>query len=58
LHDNIEQNWSQYKNERTAVVKLIREKKKEYCENMIDNKKSPTIMWKILKEIIRDEPRQ
>jgi len=44
LHDNTEQNWSQYESERNAVVKLIREKKKEYYENMINNKENPTIM--------------
>jgi len=54
LYDNTEQNWSQYKNERNAVVKLIKEKKKEYYENMIDfNKENLATMWKILKEIIR-----
>jgi len=57
LYDGIEQNWSQYKIERNAVVKLIREKKKEYYENMIDHsKENPTTMWKTLKEIIRGEP--
>jgi len=56
LYDNIGQNWSQYKSERNAVVKLIREKKKEYHENMIDfNKENSTTMWKTLKEIIRGE---
>jgi len=58
LYDNTEQNWSQYKNERNAVVKLIREKKKEYYENMINfNKENSATMWKILKEIIRGETR-
>src|SRR5436190_4025821 len=57
LYDDNEQNWSQYKIERNAVVKLIRDKKKEYYENMIDlNKENPTSMWKTLKEIIRGEP--
>jgi len=32
LYDNTEQNWSQYKSERNAVIKLIKEKKKEYYE--------------------------
>lgn len=57
LYDDTEQNWVQYKIERNAVVKLIREKKKEYYENMIDsNKENPTSMWKTLKEIIRGGP--
>jgi len=56
LYDNTEQNSSQYKNERNAV-KLIREKKKEYYENMINlNKEKSTTMWKTLKEIIRGKP--
>jgi len=38
----MEQNWLQFKTERNAVVKLIREKKKEYYEDMIDsNKENP-----------------
>ena len=42
---------------KSAVVKLIREKEKEYYENMIDFiKENPTSMWKTLKEIIRGEP--
>ncbi|XP_039311711.1 uncharacterized protein LOC120359162 [Solenopsis invicta] len=57
LYDNTEQNWSQYKIERNGVVKLIRKEKKEYYGSMIDlNKKNPTTMWKILKEVIRGEP--
>lgn len=37
-------------------MKLIRKKKKEYFENMIDdNKNDPTLMWKTLKEVIRGE---
>lgn len=56
-YEDTEQNWSQYKIERNAVVKVIRDKKKEYYENMIDsNKNNPTTMWKTLKEIIRGEP--
>jgi len=47
----------QYKIERNEVVKLIRVKKKEYYENIIDlNKESSINMWKILKEIIKGEP--
>ena len=37
VYDDMEQNWLQFKTERNAVVKLIREKKKEYYENMIDS---------------------
>jgi len=57
LYDNTEQNWSRYKNERNAVVKLIREKKKKYYEDMINlNKENPATMRKTLKEIIKGEP--
>jgi len=52
-----EQNWLQFKFERNAIVKLIRVKKKEYYENIIDlNKNNPSSMWKSLKEIIKGEP--
>ncbi|XP_070169431.1 uncharacterized protein PF3D7_1120000-like [Polyergus mexicanus] len=57
LYDDTEQNWLQFKIERNTVVKLIKTKKKEYYENMIDlNKENPTSMWKTLNEIIRGEP--
>jgi len=57
LYHDMDENWLQFKIERNAVVKLIRTKKKEYYENMIDhNKENPTSMWKTLKEIIRGEP--
>lgn len=47
------EDWNQYKNKRNAVVKIIRENKKKYYENNIDNRKSnPTKMWKTLKELI------
>lgn len=39
-----EQEWFQFKIERNAVVKLIRKKKKEYYENMIDNNKNDSVM--------------
>lgn len=53
-----DQDWEFFKNERNAVVKLIRAKKKEYYENMIDNNRSdPTKMWKTLKELIKGEQR-
>lgn len=56
LYDDSEHSWSQFKIERNAVVKLIRTKKKEYYENMIDlNKGNHITMWKTLKEIIRGE---
>jgi hypothetical protein len=56
-YEDTEQNWLQFKIERNTVVKLIRVKKKEYYENMIDdNKENPTNMWKALKEILRGEP--
>lgn len=51
-----EQDWVYFKSERNAVVKLIKAKKKEYYENMIDyNKSNPTEMWKTLKELIKGE---
>ena len=57
VYANTEQSWVQFKVNRNVVVKLIRAKKKEYYENMIDfNKENPTTMWKTLKEIIRGEP--
>jgi len=38
-------------------VNLIKVRKKKYYENLIDrNKGNFTVMWKILKEIIRGEP--
>ncbi|XP_071579880.1 uncharacterized protein, partial [Temnothorax nylanderi] len=53
-----EQDWEYFKNERNAVVKLIRAKKKEYYENMVDNnRRDPTKMWKTLKELIKGEQR-
>jgi len=43
MYDDMEQNWFQFKTERNAIVKLIRKKKKEYYEDMIDsNKENPT----------------
>lgn len=57
LYDSTEQNWQHFKIARNAIVKLIRIKKKEYYERMIDqNSNSPTSMWKSLKEIIRGGP--
>lgn len=56
VHTGAEQDWLQFKTERNAVVKLIRMKKKEYYESMIDNnKKDPVTLWKTLKQIIRGE---
>jgi len=40
--------------ERNTVVELMRVKKKEYYKDMID-KGNSTIIWKMLKEITRDE---
>ncbi|KYN08837.1 hypothetical protein ALC57_19058, partial [Trachymyrmex cornetzi] len=51
------QNWLQFKTERNIAVRLIKQKKIEYYESMIDsNKENPKIMWKTLKEIIMGEP--
>lgn len=56
IHTGVEQDWMQFKTERNAVVKLIRMKKKEYYESMIDNnKKDPVTLWKTLKQLIRGE---
>lgn len=55
--ENTECSWIQYKAERNVVVKLIREKKKEYYEAMIDNNRyDPTNMWKVLKELVKGKP--
>lgn len=57
VFDNEEDSWKKFKMERNAVVKIIRDKKKEYYEGMIDcNKNDATKMWKTLKELIRGEP--
>jgi len=57
LYTDTEQNWSQFKLERNAVIKLFILKKKEYYENMIDlNKDNSTSIWKTLKEMIKGEP--
>lgn len=57
LYEDTDQNWLQFKSERNTVVNLIRAKKKEYYENLIDyNKGNPTSMWKALKEILKGEP--
>ncbi|KAK2577728.1 hypothetical protein KPH14_000803, partial [Odynerus spinipes] len=57
IAENTECSWVQYKAERNAVVKIIREKKKEYYEAMIDNNRDdPTNMWKVLKELVKGEP--
>lgn len=56
VHTGIERDWIQFKMERNAVVKLIKNKKKEYYENMINsNRKDPQKMWKTLKEILKGE---
>lgn len=57
ITENTEYSWVQYKTERNAVVKIIREKKKEYYEAMIDNNRDdPTNMWKVLKELVKGKP--
>ena len=57
LYEDTDQNWKQFKIRRNEVVKLIKKKKKEHYENVIDhNKNNPTSMWKALKEVIRGEP--
>ncbi|XP_025156900.1 uncharacterized protein LOC112589101 [Harpegnathos saltator] len=56
IYTNAEHDWLQFKIERNVVVKLIKVKKKEYYENMINhNKNDPKTMWKTLKEVIRGE---
>jgi len=45
-----------YRIERNTIIKLIRVKKKEYYENIIElNKGNPRMMKKNLKRIIRSE---
>lgn len=56
ISTGMEQDWIYFKSERNAVVKLIKTKKKEYYENIVDyNKSDPTKMWKTLKELIKGE---
>lgn len=56
VYTGSEQDWQQYKIERNAVVKLIKYKKKQYYENMIDaNKTDSKRMWKTLKEVLKGE---
>lgn len=51
-----EQDWLQFKTVRNAVVTLIRRKKKEYYEDMIDNNSNdPARMWKTVKKLINGE---
>ncbi|XP_011693473.1 PREDICTED: uncharacterized protein LOC105453329 [Wasmannia auropunctata] len=53
--NDMEQNYLQFTIEENSVDEL--NKKNKYYENMIDrNKDNPTNMWKILKEMVRDEP--
>lgn len=50
--DDTVQNWQQNKIERNTIVKLIKVRKKEFYESMINkNKENPTNMWKTLKEL-------
>lgn len=56
IYTRSEQDWRQYKIERNAVVKLIKDKKKQYYEDRIDaNKVDSKRMWKALKEILKGE---
>lgn len=56
IYTGEEQDWLHFKTKRNIVVKIIRKKKKEYYEYMIDgNKNDPVLMWKTLKEVIRGE---
>lgn len=51
-----DQTWLQFKLHRTLVVKLIRIRKKEYYDRLIDhNKDNSTTMWKTLKHIVTGE---
>lgn len=55
----LERDWMEYRIERNRVIKLIRIKKRDYYEEMIDCKKGePASMWKTLKELIRGCPTQ
>lgn len=52
----LHQDWMQYKRERNRVINLIKYKKKQYYQNMIDNNKSDAkSMWKVLKEVVKGE---
>lgn len=56
MYTREEQDWSQFKSKRNAVVKLIKDKKKKYYEKTIDNNKGdPSLMWKTLKKLIQGE---
>ncbi|XP_025268586.1 uncharacterized protein LOC112639318 [Camponotus floridanus] len=56
VYTGLKQDWQQYKIERNVVVKLIKYKKKQYYENMIDaNKTDSKRMWKTLKEVLKGE---
>jgi len=49
--------WMNYRQQRNTVVGLIRTRKREYYECMIDrNRDNPRIMWKTLKQIIKGCP--
>ncbi|KMQ86032.1 hypothetical protein RF55_15103 [Lasius niger] len=56
IFTGLHQDWLQYKIERNIVTNLIKYKKKQYYENMIDNNKSDSkSMWKVLKEVVKGE---
>nr|CAI5840600.1 unnamed protein product [Callosobruchus analis] len=47
--------WNDYKIKRNLVVNLLKQKKKEYYESMIDNNKyDPKEMWKCLKIFLKN----
>lgn len=55
--DNDRADWEQYRIYRNLGVAAIKNKKKKYYEEMIDNNKNnPTEMWKALKEVVRGKP--
>lgn len=59
LYTKDEQDWTQFKIERNMMVKIIRKKKKEYHEEMIDkNKNYSKMMWKTIKEVVRGEDKE
>lgn len=48
--------WTEFKQQRNRVVSIIREQKKSYYENKIDNvKNDPTEMWKTIKHLVNSK---
>lgn len=53
VNTNIKADWEDYRVQRNRVVAVIRDKKRQYYEQNIDNQKgNPQKMWRALKELI------